>query len=144
MKRNPARMKYQKDSLSSLFCILGIVFNVYYFVSSFGNDAIAPDIVMGADVLINIVFMMLVFLASEKLKAYGKNWPYIVFGLGVLELARIGLLPAHYLRLGMLTGAGYWKAVAGLSLSGLMLMLAGVNAYINARLLRGRTDSPER
>ncbi|MDO5111029.1 MAG: hypothetical protein Q4E65_01870 [Clostridia bacterium] len=136
MKRNPARMKYQKDTRSSLLCILSILFNVYYFISVFRSGNITPDVVMGLDVIINIVFMMLVFLTSEKLKAYAPKWNRIAAALGVFEALRVFILPLHYHKLGMLTGGLYMGAVAALLLAALCLIGAGVNATINGRLLR--------
>ena len=38
----------------------------FYFVGIYVNRSVAPDVAVGTDVLINIIFMMLVFLSSEK------------------------------------------------------------------------------
>lgn len=141
MKRNPARMKYQKDTRSSMLCILSLLFNVYYFISVFRSGDITPDVIMGLDVVVNIVFMMLVFLTSEKLKAYTPKWNRIAAALGVFEALRVFILPLHYHKLGMLTGGLYTGAVATLLLSAFCLIGAGINATINGRMLRGEVKA---
>ena len=143
MKRSPERMKYQKDTRSSALCLLGIAFNVYYFISVFRNDAVVPDVFMGVDVLTNIIFMMLAFLVSEKLKVYAKGWNGLALMLGLAELARIFVLPEHYRRLGMMTGTLYWGAVVSLGLAGLSLILAYLNSTENGRLLKIQAKTAE-
>ncbi|HWQ57674.1 MAG TPA: hypothetical protein VN540_01550 [Clostridia bacterium] len=135
MRRNPARMKYQKDKRSSALCVLAIAFNIYYFVAVFRSDAIAPDLVLGADVIVNIVFMMVAFLAGEKLKAYEPRWGWAVLAMGIAEIARVLVVPAHYRALGVMSDALYYQAAGALALAGLSLMAAGVNALVNRRLL---------
>ncbi len=143
MKRNPARMQYQKDTLSSFLCILSIVCNVYYFICAFSGDGVKPDAILGLDVLINIIFMMLVFLASEKLKVYSEHWGIIVIAMGMFEIARILILPEHYRRLDMLTGAAYIQTVAALALGGLSLIAAGLNSAVNVRVLKKHAGAAE-
>ncbi len=143
MKRNPARMQYQKDTLSAFLCILSIVFNVYYFICAFSTDTIKPDVILGLDVLINIIFMMVTFLASEKLKVYSKNWGAIVILMGVFEIARILILPEHYRKLDMLGGFAYIQTVAALALAGASLIAAGLNSAANLRVLKKYAQSAE-
>ncbi len=140
MKRNPNRMKYQTDKLSATLCILSIIANVVYFVSIYTNRSIAPDWVTGADVLMNIIFMMLVFLSSEKLKLYTKKWNIYVALLGVVQVVRIFWLPSHYKTLEMLFGGKYILAITSLIFSAVFLFAAGLNSAINIKLL-SKADS---
>ena len=66
-KRKAEIMQYQTDKLSYSLCIFGIIFDMIYFVSLYTNRAVVPDFTIGVDILVNIVFMMIAFLASEKL-----------------------------------------------------------------------------
>jgi hypothetical protein len=132
-------MKYQTDKLSSWLCILSIIANMAYFVSIYTNRSIDPDWVTGADVLINIIFMMVVFLASEKLKIYSKNWNIIVLIISAFQALRIFWLPSHYKGLEMLVGGRYIFAVVCLMVSTVMLFAGGINATINSRIL-SKTD----
>lgn len=139
MRRNPERMKYQTDKLSYWFCILSIIANMTYFVSIYTNRSVDPDWVTGADVLINIIFMMVVFLASEKLKIYSRNWNIVVLVIGALQALRIFWLPSHYKGLEMLVEGRYVFAVVCLTISAAMLFAGGINATINSRIL-SKTD----
>lgn len=140
MKRNPQRMKYQPDKVSYWFCILSIVINMVYFVSVYSNRSVVPDVAVGTDVLINIIFMMVVFLASEKLKGYTRNWNKYISIVGVLQILRIFWLPMHYNKLGMLEGTKYILTLSYLITSGVFLIIAGINATINQKILNSIKD----
>lgn len=145
MKENikVARMRYQTDKRSSRLCILAIVFNIAYFLMLYSNNDLAPDMNMGLDVLYNIIFMLIAFLASEKTKAYDKKWSYIVAVVGILEILRILWVPAHYRKLEMLTSSKWMMLVAALLLAGGSLILAGLSCYKNSTTLENYLKSVE-
>ena len=143
MSRNAERMQYQHDKLSYLLCMLSIVFSMVHFVSIYTNNAIVPDVTIGADILINIIFLMIVFLSSEKLKSYTKKWGIYVILLGVVQMLRILWVPAHFYQLEMLVETKYTWAIIWLLVSGIMLLLAGINSSINLRIL-SRLDHKKR
>lgn len=143
MRRNAERMQYQPDKLSSLLCVLSIVVNAICFVSIYANSAVAPDVTIGADILINIVFMMLAFLSSEKLKAYSKKWNIYVVLVGAVQVLRIFWVPAHFKKLEMLVETKYTLAIVCLLISGVLLCLAGINSSINVGIL-SRLDTKNR
>ncbi len=89
------RMRYVKNSLSSTLAIVGILFNVFYFVSIYKSDVDTYyyNILIGASIVYNLVFMLAVFLASEGVKNYKKNYSYVLAVVGVLQIARIFILP---------------------------------------------------
>lgn len=135
INRNADRMQYQSDKLSYWLCVLGIVFNMVYFVAVYTNRSIVPDVTIGADVIINIIFMMVVFMASEKLKAYSKHWNVYAILAGAVQFFRTLWLPNHYKQLEMLIEKKYTFVIACLIISGSLLILAGINATINGRIL---------
>jgi hypothetical protein len=135
MNRNAERMQYQPDKLSYWLCILSIVFNAVYFVGLYTNRSVAPDVTIGIDILTNIVFMMIVFLGSEKLKAYEKKWNMNVMIVGAFQILRIFWVPMHFNRLEMLIEGRYTLAVISLLLSGILLLIAGINSSINLGIL---------
>lgn len=141
MSRNAERMQYQVDKRSYWLCMLSIVLNMVYFVSIYTNKAVAPDITIGADVIINIIFMLVVFLSSEKLKAYQKKWNIYVMLIGAIQLLRIFFVPLHFSELEMLIGKEHTLAVAWLSASGILLLLAGINSSINIKILSRLDES---
>ena len=89
------RMRYTKNSASSLFCYLAILLDVFYFVSIYESDVGSwyYRILTGSSIVYNLLFMLLVFLASEGVKNYKKNYSYVLFLIGALQIGRIFVLP---------------------------------------------------
>lgn len=141
MNRNAERMRYQTDKLSYWLCIFSIICNAVYFVGLYTNRGVAPDVTVGADILINIIFMMVVFLGSEKLKAYQKNWGAYMMATGAVQILRIFWLPMHFHQLEMLTGFKYMLEIVSLLASGILLLFAGINSSRNVGILRRFDES---
>ena len=89
------RMRFTKNTLSSGLALLAILFNVLYFVSIYKSDvgSYYYNIRMGASVLYNLIFMLVVFLASEGVKGYKASFAYVLLAVGVLQILRIFFLP---------------------------------------------------
>ena len=136
MRKNVERMRYQNDSLPFWLCIIGIVFNIVYFIGIYRSRELAPDVTFGVDVVYNIVFMLITFLASEKTKTYARGWPFVLFLLGAIQALRVLWIPARFLALEQLTRPGYWKAFAALIASGASLVAAGSVSLLHAAMLR--------
>ncbi len=104
---NVDRMRYTKNTSSSRLCYLAILFNVLYFISLYKLDIyelrILPNgtglnnayytAVLGGSIILNLVFMLLTFLASESVKNYKKGYSWMLIALGVVQLLRIFGLP---------------------------------------------------
>lgn len=69
------RMRFIKNSLASNLALLGIVLNVFYFVSLYKSDVgtYYYNILIGASIVYNLVFMLAVFLSSEGVKNYNSH-----------------------------------------------------------------------
>ncbi len=93
------RLRYQKNKTSYLLALLGLLFNCLYMVKLLADPDIVPDIHVGFDVILNIVFLLFVFLGAEKLKVYNKTWCFIVAGIGVINFIRVFYLPVRLLNL---------------------------------------------
>ena len=89
------RMRFIKNSLSSNLAILGILFNVFYFVSIYKSDVNTYyyNILIGASIVYNLVFMLAVFLSSEGVKNYKKNYSWLLVVIGVIQVVRIFIIP---------------------------------------------------
>jgi len=94
------RMRYIKNTFSSRMALLGIVFNVLYFASIYESDVGSwyYKILIGASIVYNLVFMLMVFLASEGVKSYRIGYAYLLLGVGVGQIARIFILPLQAYR----------------------------------------------
>ncbi len=129
------RMRYSKDKLPFALCMLGLSFNVAYFVAMYKNPVPVSDVTTGLDILYNIIFMMIVFLGGEKAKAYVRSWSYVIGSLGIVQFLRVLLLPAHFLRLEQLTPAEHTWLVLFLAASGTSLIIAGIVSHIHSTML---------
>lgn len=89
------RMRYVKNTASSRLCYLGILLNVLYFISIYKSDVASwyYQILVGASIVYNLLFMLMVFLASEGVKNYQKNYSILLCALGAGQIARVFILP---------------------------------------------------
>ena len=88
-------MRFIKNSQSSSLAILGILFNVFYFVSLYQSDVgtYYYNILIGASIVYNLIFMLAVFLSSEGVKNYKKSYSYVLAVIGILQSVRIFIIP---------------------------------------------------
>ncbi len=91
------RMRFIKNKLPANLALLGILFDVFYFVSIYQSDVrdYYYTMMIGASILYNLVFMLACFLSSEGIKNYKGGFAWLLTGLGVGQIVRIFILPAQ-------------------------------------------------
>ena len=90
------RMRFTKNTTSSRLVLLAIVFDAIYFVSLYRiNVDYYYNMMMGASILYNLVFMLAAFLASEGVKNYKKGYTWLLMALGAIQVARIFIIPVQ-------------------------------------------------
>ena len=89
------RMRFIKNSRASSLAILGILFNVFYFVNIYKSDVSTwyYTILIGASIVYNLVFMLAVFLSSEGVKNYKRTYSYVLAAIGLVQIVRIFIIP---------------------------------------------------
>lgn len=88
------RMRYTKNSASSNMALLAIVANVVYFVIMYKiNNKAMYELMMGASVITNLLFMLTVFLCSEGVKKYSIKYAVLMIVIGAIEIVRIFIWP---------------------------------------------------
>ena len=89
------RLRYTKNSSSATQAYVAILFNVLYFVSIYtedvGNYYYKRNI--GFSVLVNLLFLLGAFLASEGVKNYKMGYCIAFIPLGAFQLLRIIEIP---------------------------------------------------
>lgn len=90
------RMRFIRNSLSATLCYIGILFDVFYFVNLYRSDVgtYYYKIFIGASIVYNLIFMLAVFLSSEGVKNYKKNYTWVLAAVGLMQIARIFYIPA--------------------------------------------------
>ena len=91
------RMRFTKNKLSSNLVYLAILADVFFFVSIYKSDVgtYYYNILIGASIIYNLVFMLAAFLSSEGVKNYNITYSYVLLILGVIQIARIFIIPAR-------------------------------------------------
>ena len=89
------RLMYTKNKASSNLAILAILFDVFYFVSIYKSDVgnYYYNILIGASIVYNLLFMLAAFLSSEGAKNYKIVYSWVLIVIGVLQIVRIFILP---------------------------------------------------
>lgn len=135
-KRNLERMRYKNDALASGLCLAAVGCDVVYFIAIYSRQTVVPDMRMGGDIILNILFLLVGFLASEQAKVYARNWSFVMLGLAAAQLARGLWLPEHYHELGQLVGGAYSLVRMSILASAALMLAAGIVCYINSTALR--------
>ena len=89
------RMRFTKNSLPASLALLAIIFNVLYFANIYESNVGSwyYNILMGASILYNLIFMLAAFLSSEGIKNYKIAYSYLMVALGLGQIARIFIYP---------------------------------------------------
>ena len=89
------RMRYTKNSMASGLALLSILFDVIFFISIYESNVGSwyYNILMGASILYNLIFLLAAFLCSEGIKNYKIGYAYVMIALGLGQLARIFIYP---------------------------------------------------
>ena len=148
------RMRFTKNTLSSGLALLAILFNVLYFVSIYKSDvgSYYYNIIMGASILYNLVFMLVVFLSSEGVKGYKAAFAYVLLVVGALQILRIFILPmqAHTATIKVnkqevlvMQTAQFIRVVVYLAASSACCLVAGVVGIRKSRALAAHMTTLE-
>ncbi len=142
-KRNLERMRYKNDKLASRLCLTAVVFDAVYFVVLYGRQSVVPDMNMGADILLNILFLLAGFFAAEQAKVYSRRWSFIMIGMALAQIARSFWLPEYYRALEQLIGGEYLTTKLSLLASAALMLAAGIVSYVNSTVLARYLDKSE-
>lgn len=144
------RMLYTKDKLSANLIIFAIVLDALYFISIYKMDVGSYYYTweIGASIIINLLFLLSAFLASEGVKNRRTGYTVMLIILGVIQFIRVGQLPlrAHNANVEGVPVMGdgqYYYVVVCLIISGICCIAAAVTSYINNKTLQEYVKSLE-
>lgn len=131
------RMRFTKNTASSRLCYLAILLDVFYFVNIYESDRGSwyYSLLIGASIVVNLLFMLYVFLASEGVKNYKSGYSIGLYLAGVFQAARVFVIPMQAMQAQitvngsssavMSPAQGAW-AIGWLIGSAVCLILAGI------------------
>ena len=146
------RMRFIKNSLSSSLALLGILLDVFYFVSIYKSDVgtYYYNYIIGISIVYNLIFMLAVFLSSEGVKNYKKSYSYLLAVIGVVQIVRIFIIPmtAHStttivngVEMVVMQDGQFLRVVAYLVLSAACLIASAVVNFIRCGELEAHLKS---
>jgi len=124
-------MHYKANRVSFWLIILTIALNIAMFLIIYTTTGCTPNLQLGIDLLVNVLIMLVCFLAAEKTKRYDKKWGIASIVIGHAQVVRIFWIPLYYYIQFKDTGTGLsgakfaWCAVL-LVLGGVSMILAGM------------------
>ena len=148
------RMRYAKNVSSSRLTYLAILFDVLYFVSVYESDVGSwyYQILIGASIVYNLLFMLMTFLASEGVKSRKTGFTIPLIALGAFQIIRVFYLPAlaHSSTVVIageeivVMGDGqYMYTIACLLISAVCCIVAAVISFMNNKKLAAHMQSLE-
>lgn len=145
-KVNPAErriisfdMMHYKNNRSSFWLILlTIALNVAMFIIIYKTNTsnLAADLQLGIDLIVNVMFMLVAFLAAEKTKRYSKEWGIVSIVLGGIQVARIFWIPLYYYLNGGISAGSFTACFILLAGGAASAIVAGVLTLIKYRILQ--------
>ncbi|MGX8698319.1 MAG: hypothetical protein ACSW8F_00110 [bacterium] len=145
-------MRFIKNSLSATLTYIAILFNVFFFISIYESNVGSwyYNILMGASILYNLLFMLAAFLCSEGIKNYKESYAYMMIALGVAQLVRIAFYPmlatSNTVAISgedviVMTNGQFVKVVAYLIISAACLIGGAIVGIIRSRELKAHLAS---
>lgn len=131
------KLRFQNNKVSQLLVIGALAFLTigmfrlinYDDYASFEPKKVIPDFYIALDIAFGILNLLILFLASEKVKYYDKNWSLFgVFIMATLNLIRIFLTPIYALNKSFLSIGVYIQITVLMSIGVIMLLIAGIFA----------------
>ena len=96
-------LRYKKNSSAALLTYLAIIFDALYFISIYSTDygsvrnanatVVFYQWIIGISVVYNLLFLLAAFLSSEGVKNYKYGYSFLLFAMGVGQIARIFIIP---------------------------------------------------
>lgn len=133
-------MRYKNNGTSFWLSMLAIIADVVMFVIIYKRKECIPDFQMGFDLLINVIYMLAVFLIAEKTKAYNKKASYVAFVIAAIQIARIFWIPLKYYNSNGLTSSQFIWCVGLIVVSALSLVVAGIVAITKSNKLEAHLN----
>lgn len=139
---NLDRMRYIKNKLPANFSLLAIVFDVLFFVVIYKiNNPFYYRILIGASIVYNLIFMLAAFLSSEEIKNYKKVFGYVMIVLGIIQIARIFIIPMKALKAEAMTSTQFLLCLIFVLASAALLISGGIVGIIRSMVLQNYVES---
>jgi hypothetical protein len=118
------KMRYQTNSSAYSLILLGLSLSVAALFAIITPSTVIPDLSTAIEILVNIVLMLVTFLAAERCKFYERKWAIIVNVIAAVHILRIFYAPTKLLAKGQITFF-HFAFIAVLLISSALFLIAG-------------------
>ncbi len=129
------KMRYQLNKASYGLILLGLSISVIAMFRIITPVTVRPNYEIAIEIMINIVLLLVTFLAAERCKFYSKHWAFASIAIGLIHLARIFYVPASLLRKDMLSYPQFIIIALLLVISSLLISLGGYITWVKYNIL---------
>lgn len=142
-------MRYKKNTLAANLALLALVAGCIYFIILYSQVAFNEVYhkfhgetyykpLLAGDIIYNLFFLLLTFLCSEQVKNYNRKLFVLQLVLGVLQIARIFVLPLQGITtmtggIATISLSSFIGMAVALACSGLLLIASAVIGYIRSK-----------
>ena len=120
------KMRYQTNTSAFSLILLGLVLSVAALFSIITPSTIVPDFTTALEILINIILMLVTFLAAERCKFYDRKWAIAVIFIAAIHILRIFFVPTRLVANDMITASQYIKIILLLVGSAVALIFGAI------------------
>ena len=148
------RMRYVKDNTPSNLAILSVVFDILYFVLIYKiNSDYFYNWMIGASIIVNLLFMLFGFWCSIEVKNYHGKFGILMIVLGIVQIIRIFIYPMNAknasvlvgeLMVPVMTSTQFLFAVVYLCLSAGCMIAGGLMSMKNSKTLNNYLTTLEK
>lgn len=129
------KMRYQTNGQAYGFILLGLAISVAALFAIITPPTVVPDFTTAIEILINIVLLLVTFLAAERCKFYDRKWANVVIVIAVVHVLRIFYVPTRLVANGQITALQYTMITILLLVSALFLILGGLITMRKSKIL---------
>lgn len=129
-------MRYKKNKFASSLALLGLVCGCVYFMVLYAqvkNKDYYYKWSIAFDVIYNLVFLLITFLCSEKVKNYDRSMFYAQIAIGLAQVARIFWLPLSGFTDKAIGFATFIAMAVALGASGTLIIASAVIGFIRSK-----------
>jgi len=117
LRYRPNKISYNFDLGGIIFIAIG--FSLLYSTLKTGN------MYCSIDILYNILLLLFLFMAAEKMKVYSKSWGIFTISAGIFQVIRIFLFPFSSYMDGSIPMSRYILVMVYYLISAVFLIIAG-------------------
>ena len=89
------KMRYQPNKGAYYLILLGLLISIVALFSMITPSTIVPNFNTVLEIMINIIIMLITFLAAERCKVYSRNWALVVIVIAGIHVLRIFWVPTQ-------------------------------------------------